>query len=194
MITRDRLNNRSFMLILGSVAISLGIALLIAAWLIDSETARYAGAVCAGTGAIWLVCARWTNTDPMRTVERRYAREFFLAIGAYMAIMLLVWPMLEYAQGTTTRTLIALSPILPVLLIGRSVMRRIRGGDELEQRTFLEAAAIAGLITGVLSMSAGFFQAAGLLELQDGLLLVFPTLFIVYGPALWWTRRRYREE
>ncbi|MGY0799479.1 hypothetical protein ACW7G0_10550 [Lysobacter sp. A286] len=190
----NKLTNRNFMLAIGLVATATGIALLFAGWLIGHGTLLYGGVVCCGTGAIWLVCARWTNTDRMRTVDRRYAREFFLAIGSYMAIMLLVWPMLEYVQGTAARALIALSPVLPVVFIGRSVMRRVRDGDELERRIFLEAAAIAGLTVGVLSMAAAFLQTAGLVHLHGGLMWVFPGLFAVFGIALWWTKRRYREE
>lgn len=190
----NKLTNRRFMLALGLTTTSVGMGLILGGWLIDSQALLEGGLICAGTGAIWLVCARWTNTDRMRTVDRRYAREFFLAMGSYMAIMLLVWPMLEYVQGTAARTLIALSPVLPVVFIGRSVMRRVRDGDELEQRVFLEAAAIAGLTVGVLSMAAAFLQTAGLVQIHAGLMWVLPGLFVVFGIALWWTKRRYREE
>lgn len=190
---RRGMSNRRFMLALGLAATSTGIALLIAGWLTSLPALLYGGAVCGGTGAIWLVCARWTNTDRMRSVERRYAREFVPALAAYVGIMLLLWPMLEHVHDTIPRTLIALSPALPVLLVARSVMRRVRDGDELEQRMFLEAAAIAGLTVGVLSLAAGFLQAAGLVELRAGLLWVLPGLFGVFGLALWRVKQRYPD-
>jgi hypothetical protein len=187
------MSNRNFMLAIGLVAIATGIALLVAGWLISSRTLLYGGAVCGGTGAIWLVCSRWTSTDRMRTVDRRYAREFALAMVAYVGIMALAWPMLEHVRDTLPRALLALSPVLPVLLVARSVMRRVRDGDELEQRMFLEAAALAGLTVGVLSMAAAFLQVAGLVQLRAGLLWVFPGLFAVFGIALWWVKQRYRD-
>lgn len=187
------MSNRNFMLAIGLVAVATGIALLVAGWLIDHRTLLYGGAVCGGTGAIWLVCARWTNTDRMRTVDRRYAREFVLAMVAYVGIMALAWTMLDHVHDAIPRALLALSPVLPALLVARSVMRRVRDGDELEQRMFLEAAAISGLAVGVLSMAAAFLQIAGLVQLRAGLLWVFPGLFAVFGIALWWVKQRYRD-
>jgi hypothetical protein len=171
----------------GSALILVG---LLAAW----RTLTDLGLVAALTGTAWLVCARFTADEPMRAEARRYAREFFPAMLAYVLILLLVWPLVDRVHGTTARVAIALLPVLPVAFLVRAMVRLILASDELERRLQLEAISIASLSVGLLTFSAGFLQAAGLLHLKAGLMLVLPALFAAYGLAMWWARRRYRGE
>jgi hypothetical protein len=171
----------------GSALILVG---LLAAW----RTLTDLGLVAALTGTAWLVCARFTADEPMRAEARRYAREFFPAMLAYVLILLLVWPLVDQVHGTAARVAIALLPVLPVAFLVRAMVRLILASDELERRLQLEAISIASLSVGLLTFSAGFLQAAGLLHLKAGLMLVLPALFAAYGLAMWWARRRYRGE
>jgi hypothetical protein len=84
--------------------------------------------------------------------------------------------------------------MVPVAFVVRAMVRLVLASDELERRIQLEAISIASLTVGLLAFSAGFLQAAGLLHLEAGLMLVLPALFGVYGLASWWARRRYRGE
>lgn len=129
----------------------------------------------------------------MRTVDRRYLMEFFPAVAAYALIMLLVWPYAERIAASVGRAAIALLPVVPVLLVMCAILRRIRGGDELERRLALESIAIASAVVGIATFAAGFLVLAKVFSIDEaGFILVLPTLFLVYGLARVLLARRYR--
>ncbi|HET6632068.1 MAG TPA: hypothetical protein VFG73_05100 [Rhodanobacteraceae bacterium] len=128
-----------------------------------------------------------------RTVNRRYAREFAWAMGSYIVIVAVIWPQVDHVHSLALKILIGLLPIVPTAFVARAIVRRIRDGDELEQRVQLEAAAVAGLVVGLLTFSAGFLQLAGVVPVFGGaLLLVWPLMCLVWGLALAFAHRRYR--
>lgn len=188
-MTRQRM-----MLKLGLYSLGLGVLLLLIGWLLPQRTVLQLGLLCAGLGLIWLVCARFTSSDPVRKADTRYLREFFPAMIAYVLVLVLVWPLSKQVTSPVLDVLIALLPAVPVLFVARAMVRRILAGDELERRMHLEASAIAALVVGLLSMSTAFLQAAGLVELKGALMWVFPAMMAVWGLALWWAKRRYRAE
>jgi hypothetical protein len=188
------MTRRGVLVVAGSWSALGGSALVLAGLLAGWRTLTDLGLVAALTGAAWLVCARFTDDEPMRAEARRYAREFFPAMLAYVLVLLLVWPLVEHVHATPARVAIALLPMLPVAFVVRAMARLVLASDELERRLQLEAISIASLGVGLLTFAAGFLQAAGVLHLQAGLMLVLPALFVVYGVALWWARRRYRGE
>lgn len=188
------LSKRRVLALVGLIALVAGAACLAIGWLTDVRAMTGFGTVAAITGAVWLACSRFTADDPLRPADRRYLREFFPAMLAYMLVLLLVWPLERQIQGVAARAAIALLPMLPVIFVVRALLRLVLASDELERRIQLEAISIASLTVGLLTFSAGFLQAAGLLHLEAGLLLVLPALFFVYGVASWWARRRYRAQ
>lgn len=191
--TSQKWNKRRMLIVAGIAGVTIGIALLIGGILATQSALTLLGAVTAATGAAWLVCAHWTSADALRAADLRYIRGFFPAMAAYVLIMVLIWPLAARMQNVPARVAIALLPVVPVAFLARSMVRLIRDSDELERRVQLEAICIASLVVGMLSFAAGFLQAAGLLPLKGGLMLVLPALFAVYGVASWWARRRYRE-
>jgi hypothetical protein len=56
----------------------------------------------------------------------------------------------------------------------------------------LEAISIASLSVGLLSFAAGFMRVAGVFHFDHALMMVLPALFVAYGLALMWVRRRYQ--
>jgi hypothetical protein len=188
------LTKRRMLVVAGMWGVLGGIALLLAGWLTGYRTLDRLGLVATITGAAWLVCARFTDDEPIRAAGLRYAREFFPAMLAYVLILLLVWPLVEHVQHPAARVAIALLPVAPVAFVVRAMVRLMLASDELERRMQLEAISIASLSVGLLSFSAGFLQAAGVLHLQAALMWVLPALFLAYGLAMWWARRRYRGE
>lgn len=145
-------------------------------------------------GAVLLVASYLRKPEPARPVDRRYLREFFPAMGAYVVIMLVVPPAMSRVHGTIARSLLALLPVIPTIFVARAIIRRILGGDELERRVFLEATAIAGLIVALASFSLGFVQAAGVIQIHAGLLYVLPAMIAIWGVALPWLKHRYEGE
>jgi hypothetical protein len=133
----------------------------------------------------------------MRDVQKRYQREFFVAMVSYVATLFISVSLLKaYGAnlGLLPRSLLALTPMLPIGLVARTLVRAIRDSDELERRIDLEAAAIAGLLVGLVYFSLGLL-AAGKAIVLDGsavAIWVFPALCGTFGAAKCWTARRYR--
>jgi hypothetical protein len=130
-------------------------------------------------------------TSP-HTIQRRYLREFWPPMLAYILIMLLVWPLVDHVQSVWGRTALALLPILPLLLVTRAIVRLVMGGDELEQRMNLIGLAIAGTVVGSLCMVGGFLAAAKVIRLDGtALLWVWPAMVALHALGRGWAARRY---
>lgn len=128
----------------------------------------------------------------MNPVQRRYMREFWPPMLAYILIMLLVWPLVDHVQSTWGRTALALLPTLPVLLVTRALVRLGMGSDELEQRMSLIGLAIAGTAVGTLCLAGGFLVAAKVIRLDGtALIWVWPVMMLLYTLGRGWAARRY---
>lgn len=128
----------------------------------------------------------------MNPAQRRYMREFWPPMLAYILIMLLVWPLVDHVQSLWGRTALALLPILPVLLVTRAMVRLVMGSDELEQRMNLIGLAIAGTVVGTLCMVGGLLVAAKVIRLDGKVLLwVWPVMVLLYTLGRGWAARRY---
>lgn len=176
----------------GVITMTCGaIALAVHAWL-DWTGSRQLGVVFLCVGAIWLASAYFASDEPMRPSQRRYLREFFPAMLAYLVLVFAFKPLLGLVDATALRIVIALLPVLPIVFVVRAMVRKLLDGDELERRMQLEAVTIASISVGLLSFAAGFLGMAGVFEVQHAVLMVLPALFLAYGAALWWVRRRYQ--
>ncbi|GAB3779985.1 hypothetical protein GCM10028797_02980 [Dyella agri] len=128
----------------------------------------------------------------MNPVQRRYMREFWPPMLAYILIMLLVWPLVDHVQSLWGRTALALLPILPVLLVTRAMVRLVMGSDELEQRMNLIGLAIAGTAVGTLCLAGGFLVAAKVIRLDGtALIWVWPAMVVLHALGRGWAARRY---
>lgn len=127
-----------------------------------------------------------------RLSHKQYQRRSLLAMTAYVAVMLGVWPLVRTAAGLPLKVLLALAPVLPMLYVTALLARRIRDSDELEQRTHLIALGVATGVVGALSMIGGFLATAQVWHLDGTILIwVFPVLMFCYGITRWWVARRY---
>ena len=132
---------------------------------------------------------------PMNANQRRYLREFWPPMLAYILIMLLVWPLVGHMRGMLARTALALLPILPVLLVTRAKFRLVMGGDEFEQRTSLIGLAIAGTAVGTLCLAGGLLAAARVIRLDGTVLIgVWPAMVVLHELGRGWAARRYGGE
>lgn len=128
----------------------------------------------------------------MNANQRRYAREFWPPMLAYILIMLLVWPLVGHVQAMWVRAALALLPIVPVLLVTRAMFRLVMGSDELEQRTTLIGLAFAGTAVGTLCLIGGFLVAAKVIRLDGSVLLgVWPAMVALHALGRGWAARRY---
>lgn len=131
----------------------------------------------------------------MNTIQRRYMREFWPPMLAYILIMLLVWPLVDHVQSMWGRTALALLPILPLLLVTRAMVRLVMASDELEQRMNLIGLAIAGTVVGTLCMVGGFLAAAGVVRVNGSvLIIVWPMMVLLHQLGRGWAARRYGSD
>lgn len=188
------MSNRRLLVIFGTLAIVLGTVLSGAGVTLGNRSVLWGGVASLATGVLWLICARFTGEEPMRAAQRRYTREFFPAMAAYVLMLFASVAILKHVQAVPLRVLIVLSPVLPVVFVVRAMVRLVLASDELERRLQLEAISIASMSVGLLSFAAAFLRGAGLLPIDNALMLVLPAMFGAYGIANWWVRRRFRGE
>lgn len=188
------MSKKRFLVVAGSATAGLGVVMGLCGWLLAWHKLGMLGLVLVLVGAIWLVCSYFACDEPMRPVHRRYLREFFPAMAAYMILLFVALPLLDRIEATWLKVVVALLPVLPIVWLLRAVLRFLLGSDELEQKIQLQAIAIAAMSVALLSFAAAFLQIAGVMALDNGLIWVLPALFGVYGLAMAWVKRGYGGE
>ncbi|MGN2244103.1 hypothetical protein ACFWZU_11395 [Frateuria sp. GZRR33] len=124
--------------------------------------------------------------------ESQYRRQLSVAMMAYMAAMLLVWPLSRTAASVPLKVVLAVVPVLPMLFVIGLMARRIGTSDEFEQRVHLVSLGASTALLGALSLVGGFLAAAGVLVLDGSILIwVFPVTMLGYGLARWWLLVRH---
>ena len=132
--------------------------------------------------------------ERVRGIDRRHLRVMLPAFLVYMVLVLYVLPLGAHMAASWVKTIVVLSPMLPVLFIAWGVARYVNRCDELERRQHLEAAGFAVLVVGILAMSLGLLAAAKLVTVDGALalLMVLPALAFSYGMTCTWSRWRNR--
>ena len=150
-----------------------------------------------GVGLWFAAALLWFSPDMTDAVPkrlaRRYQREMWPAMTAYVLVMLAWRRVLDLADATWLKVLIALFPALLVLWVMRAFVRYVRDSDEMQRRIELESGAVAGLVVSGIYLAAGFLQTAGLIDIPSkvAMIWVFPMLCLVYGIAKIVNARRY---
>lgn len=127
-----------------------------------------------------------------RLTQKQYQRHAMLASAAYLAAMLLVWPLTRTAASLPLKVVLAMLPLLPMFYLIGLLAWRIRDSDELEQRMHLVALGVASAVVAASSMVGGFLAAAKIVPLDGSILImVFPLMVSCYGLTRWWVASRY---
>jgi hypothetical protein len=96
-----------------------------------------------------------------RDANRKYKMELSAALALYLIVLtgsiIFAKPM---ADGVA-RTLLLLSPTIPLLLAVWAIARHMRRLDEFMRLRSLESLSIAAAVTAALSFSYGFLEGAG---------------------------------
>jgi len=128
-----------------------------------------------------------------RALSRRYLREYLPAmLGYVVAVLVSVW-LLRRIEAPALRAAVALLPVVPIGLALRATARYIRDVDELQRRIELEAVSLGSVGVGFAYMTAGFLQAARVVNVPAAVAMfwVFPLLCLGYGIAKCLVARRY---
>jgi hypothetical protein len=132
----------------------------------------------------------------MRPVHRRYIREFFPAMLAYVIVLLLSTEWLRTLEGTAARAVVTLLPVLPIAFVIRAMVRVIRDQDEFERRIDLEAVALAGGIGGFGFFTYGMLLSAKVVAAPPAeaiAIWVLPVLIACFGICKCAVRVHYRS-
>jgi len=103
---------------------------------------------------------------PISQAPRRYFIEFNGAILLFAATVLGRKYAAHEVGEPVLRTLILLSPIVPVVLAAFAVVRFYRRIDEYHRMQLLEALAVSAGVTAVVAVSWGFLEDVGFPHLQ----------------------------
>ena len=111
--------------------------------------------------------------------NRRYRLELFAAMGAYMLVL---FGSISFAKGMDEnlgRTLLLITPIIPLMLAVWAIARHFRRMDEYLRLRSLESIAIGAAVTCALSLTYGFLESAGFPKLS--MFWVWPVMGFVWG-------------
>ena len=114
-----------------------------------------------------------------REGNRKYRVELFSAMVAYMLVL---FGSISFAKGMDdglARTLLLVTPIVPLLLAVWAIARHFRRMDEYLRLRSLESIAIGAAVTAALTLTYGFLESAGFPKLS--MFWVWPVMGLVWG-------------
>jgi hypothetical protein len=114
-----------------------------------------------------------------REGNRKYRLELFASMAAYMLVL---FGSISFAKGMDeglARTLLLLTPIVPLMLAVWAIARHFGRMDEFIRLRSLESIAIGAAVTAALSLTYGFLESAGFPKLS--MFWVWPVMGLVWG-------------
>ena len=126
----------------------------------------------------------------MNRHTRIYTRNFLLAFVVYAILIFVSAALLKRNPEASWRFFVAILPMLPLIFAFRAFLHYLSNIDELQQRIQLQALGFAAGATGMVTLTYGLLENAGLPRLS--MTWVFPLLCLLWGGASWLLTRRYQ--
>ena len=127
-----------------------------------------------------------------RFLASNYRRNIALLMAVYIALLLVLWPLIKTTSALPLKAMFALLPVVPMIAALWLIARRVMDSDELQQRVHLIALSTATGVVSAASLAVGFLSATHVVELDgDVLIWVMPGLGLVYAATRWIIGRRY---
>ena len=114
-----------------------------------------------------------------REATSKYMVELFSAMGLYMAVLFASITVAKEMEPGTARTLLLLTPMVPVLLAVWAIARQFGRMDEFVRLRSLEGMAVAFGVTAGLSLTYGFLESAGFPKIS--MFWVWPVMGASWG-------------
>jgi len=111
--------------------------------------------------------------------NRKYRLELFGAMAAYMLVLFGSIYLAKRMDEGLARTLLLVTPIIPLMLAVWAIARHFRRMDEFIRLRSLESIAIGAAVTAALSLTYGFLESAGFPKLS--MFWVWPVMGLVWG-------------
>jgi hypothetical protein len=96
-----------------------------------------------------------------REATRKYLLEFGGAMASYLVVLFFSLRLAKQLDDGLARTVLLLSPMIPVALALWAFMRQLKRMDEFVRLRSLQSLALAGGITGGFAITYGFLENAG---------------------------------
>lgn len=122
--------------------------------------------------------------------DRQYRREFLIAMGAYVILLIISISVLPGMGDNPLRYGVAVLPAIPILFGMFAYIRYVQHIDELRRRIQLEALAFSVGVTGLLTFALGLLENVG--GPRISLVWVFPALVFFWGIGSFLANRRYQ--
>lgn len=116
-----------------------------------------------------------------RDARRKYQLELGGAMLLYIGVLFGSIYVAKPMDPSTARTLLLLSPMIPLLLAVWAIARQFRRMDEFVRLRTLEGLALGAAVTAALSLTYGFLESAGFPKLS--MFWVWPVMGFVWGLA-----------
>lgn len=121
---------------------------------------------------------------------KRFLVEFIAIVLLYIACVVISSSSVRAMPDGATKIALALLPVIPMIAMAVSIIRRLNSMDELGRKIQLEALAVAFVCTALTTFSYGFLETAGLPRLSA--FMVWPIMGGVWCVATIIGTRRYQ--
>lgn len=96
-----------------------------------------------------------------REANSKYRMELFSAMLLYVAVLLGSISLAKEIEAGPGRTMLLLTPMVPLMLAVWAIARHFRRMDEFVRLRALESLAVSAGVTAGLSLTYGFLESAG---------------------------------
>jgi hypothetical protein len=129
-----------------------------------------------------------------KQASRAYMRNMAIAAIIYVAVVFGAATLIRHMPFSLPQwavIIVALTPLIPALMMLRTYMIFLRSMDELHRRIQMEAWLVSAGVVGVGSFTYSFLEEWAHFPRID-LVWIFPALIFVWGLATYFVRRRYK--
>lgn len=121
---------------------------------------------------------------------KRFLVEFIVILLVYIGCVVVSSSSVRSMPDGAAKIALALLPVIPMIAMAVSIIRRLNSMDELGRKIQLEALAVAFVCTALTTFSYGFLETAGLPRLSA--FMVWPIMGGVWCVATIIGTRRYQ--
>lgn len=132
--------------------------------------------------------------DNMKEAGRRYIRDMAIAAAVYVGVVFGAATLIRHSGLPLPQwavIAIALTPVIPALMMMRTYLTFVRQMDEFNRRIQSEAWLISAGVVGFGTFTYSFLEEWAHLPRLE-IVWVFPALIFAWGLATYFVRRRYQ--
>lgn len=127
-------------------------------------------------------------TPRERQISKEYMKEFFVAMLAYVIVIIGAFSLIARTDVAWQRWLLALLPMIPLLFALRALIRYLHRIDEYQQRIQYNSFAVSAAATAFVTFTLGLLENVGMPQLS--MVWVLPMICFFWMIAniwqTWW--------